>query len=86
MLFQKSALLFQAQAEAYIHSDFQDIPIQMKFLFMHQFLAKSQAIHQESSYAVFKNPAIRDGWRDSLNEAVRDDFIRRLSKTSCEGF
>jgi hypothetical protein len=88
MLLQKSALLFQVQGKACIHSDFPDIPIwvQMKILFMQQFRAKSQANDLESGYAVIKNPAVKGRWCDRLDDAVRDDVINQPSKTDCKGF
>ncbi|MGB5261653.1 MAG: sulfotransferase [Gammaproteobacteria bacterium] len=51
-----------------------------------QFLGKSQASHRGNSYAVFKHPAVKGRWCDSLNEAGREDIVNKASKTGCEGF
>jgi len=51
-----------------------------------QFVRRSQTDHNESSYAVFKNPAVKDRWRSQLNANIQHAILEKVSRTELRRF
>jgi len=63
--------------------DFSDLPLSEQTT---SFLKKSQAIHEESPYAVFKDKSVRDAWRSQLDPYIVNEILNDLSGTRLEMF
>ncbi|MCK5218004.1 sulfotransferase [bacterium] len=51
-----------------------------------KFLRASQSAHDDDSYAVFKNPAVKDKWRTALHPDIQEEIIRSIQNTELERF
>ncbi len=50
------------------------------------FLKASHARHSENSYAVFKDPGVKDKWKDELDPAIQREIISEIENTDLEQF
>ena len=50
------------------------------------FLKMSQTVHDESEYAVFKFPSVKDRWRSELHLSNRKAIIEKIAGTELERF
>ena len=46
-----------------------------------QFLGQSQSSHQDGSYAVFKNSAVKERWRETLDPDIRNAIIKEANES-----
>ena len=51
-----------------------------------KFLRASQSAHDDDSYAVFKNPAVKNKWRTALHPDIQEEIIRSIQNTELERF
>lgn len=51
-----------------------------------KFMHESQTIHKNGSYSVFKNPNVKDQWRQQLDPIIRDQIISEVENTELARF
>lgn len=51
-----------------------------------EFLKKSQSSHVKNEYAVFKNPKVKDRWKNELNKNIINEIQEDLKNTNLEKF
>jgi len=50
------------------------------------FVEKSQTIHHDDPYAVYKNPMVKDRWKNELDNRIADAIVNDLAGTELERF
>ena len=50
------------------------------------FVEKSQTIHLDDPYAVYKNPMVKDRWKNELDNRIADAIVYDLAGTELARF